>query len=81
MASTNVNGYEIVMDKLADGYSVFVNCTIKGNQGVLDGEAGIDDKQVAHELFVAYVTWYGQGMYKYYGTRPTEEWRKEHKYL
>ena len=76
---SNINGYEIVLDKTVDGYRVWVYCTIKGNDGLLDVEEGIFDKQKAHEAFVAYVTWYGKAMYKRFGTRPTEEWRKEHK--
>ena len=75
----NSNGYQIVLDKVVDGYRVYVHCTIKGNEGLLDVEEGIIDKQKAHEIFVGYVAWYGKAMYKRFGTRPTEEWRKEHK--
>lgn len=75
----NVNGYEITLDRAMNGYRVYVYCTIKGNEGLLDVEEGIQEKWMAHQVFVAYVTWYGQAMYKRFGTRPTEEWRKEHK--
>lgn len=76
---TNVSGYEINLDKVVSGYRIWVYCTIPNNSGLLEVEEGIEDRQKAHEVFVAYVSWYGQAMYKRFGTRPTEEWRKDHK--